>query len=130
MLMWKKTGTLIYSGAGLNSFMYPLDAVLNICYIDLFAVFFAIILLIGIGVGSIAFCLSSRSNNMIAMLMKVIPLAVLAGVYVLNLKNAFNENNVLYGLMKLPGIEIVLAGVVTVIGIGINLVNYKRMRNN
>ena len=62
MLMWKKTGTLIYSGAGLNSFMYSIDAVFNIRYADVFALFFAIALLAGIGVGSITFCLSSCLN--------------------------------------------------------------------
>lgn len=127
MLMWKKTGTLIYSGAGLNSFMYSIDAVFNIRYADVFALFFAIVLLAGIGVGSITFCLSSRSSNVIAMLMKVIPLAVLAGGYILSLKNMFFENNMIYGLIQLPGIEFVLAVVIALIGVGINAVNYKRM---
>lgn len=130
MLLWKKTGTLIYSGAGLNSFMYSIDAVFNIRYVDVFALFFAIVLLVGIGVGSITFCLSSRSSNVIAMLMKVIPLAVLAGGYILSLKNVFFENNMIYGLIQLPGIEFVLAVVIALIGVGINAVNYKRIKNN
>ena len=125
MAIWSTTDTFVFSGAGLNSFMSLREPSLNIRYADLFTLFIVIILLLGIGVGSITFCLSSRSSNVISMLMKVTPLAVVAGMYILGLGNAFYKNNVFYGLVHIPGIEVILAGVIAVFGVVVNVANYK-----
>lgn len=103
---------------------------LNIQYADLFILFAVIALLLGIGVGSITFYLSSRSSNMISILMKVTPLAVVAGMYILGLENAFYENNMIYSLTHIPGIDVVVAGIVAVLGIVVNRVNYKAINHS
>lgn len=130
MAIWSSTDTFVFSGAGLNSFMGIIEPSLNIRYADVFILFIVIALLLGIGVGSIAFCLSSRSNNAISMLMKVTPLAVVVGMYILGLGNAFYKNNVFYGLLHIPGIEAIVAGVIAVVGVVVNMVNYKNVKKN
>ena len=125
MAIWSTTDTFVFSGAGLNSFMSFAEPSLHIRYADVFLLFFVIAVLLGIGVGSMTFCLSSLSSNVISMLMKVTPLAVVTGMYILGLGNAFYENNLFYGLLPIPGIEIVIAGVGALLGVGLSIANYK-----
>lgn len=130
MAIWSTTDTFVFSGAGLNSFMSLIEPALDIRYADVFTLFIVIALLLGIGAGSITFCLSSRSSNVISMLMKVTPLAVVAGMYILGLGNAFYKNNVFYGLVHIPGIEVIVAGVIAVAGVVVNMVNYKNVKKS
>lgn len=129
IIVWKTTGTSAFSRVGLNSFMYHMKPTLKIKYSCMFGLFVLIIGFLGIGVGSIAFCLSSRSSNVISMLIKVTPLAVVAGAYILGLTNAFFRNNIFYNLTHIPGIEILLAAAIAVFGIVINRVNYYLIRS-
>lgn len=130
MAIWNTTDTFVFSGAGLNSFMYAIEPALDIRYADVFTLFVVIALLLGIGVGSITFCLSSRSSNVISMLMKVTPLAVVIGMYILGLGNAFYKDNVFYGLLHIPGIEVMIAGIIAVVGVVVCMVNYKNVKKN
>ena len=127
MAVWGTTNAMDFGKVGLASFMYHIKPTLHITYAEVFGLFMVIMGLMGIGVGSMAFCLSSCSNNMITMLMKVTPLAVVAGAYILSLENVFYENNRLYGFVHISGIEIISAIIIFVAGIIFNIVRYKRI---
>ena len=127
MAVWEKTNAFDFGKVGLASFMYPVKPTLHITYAEVFGLFMVIMGLMGIGAGSMAFCLSSCSNHVIAMLMKVTPLTVIAGAYVLSLENAFYKNNLLYGFLHISGIEIIPAIIIFVTGILCNIVRYKRI---
>lgn len=128
MAVWEKTNAFDFGKVGLASFMYPVKPTLHITYAEVFGLFVAIMGLLGIGAGSMAFCLSSCSNHVIAMLMKVTPLTVIAGTYLLSLENAFYESNLLYGFVHISGIEIIPAFIIFVTGILCNIVRYKLLR--
>ena len=127
MAVWEKTNAFGFGKVGLASFMYPVKPTLHITNAEVFGLFMAIMGLMGIGAGSMAFCLSSCSNHVIAMLMKVTPLTVIAGAYILSLENVFYKNNLLYGFLHISGIEIIPAIIIFVTGILCNIVRYKRI---
>lgn len=127
MAVWEKTNAFDFGKVGLASFMYPVKPTLHITNAEVFGLFMAIMGLMGIGAGSMAFCLSSCSNHVIAMLMKVTPLTVIAGAYILSLENVFYKNNLLYGFLHISGIEIIPAIIIFVTGILCNIVRYKRI---
>ena len=127
MAVWETTNAFDFGKVGLASFMYPIKPTLHITYAEVFGLFMVMMGLMGIGVGSMAFCLSSCSNHMITMLMKVAPLTVIAGAYILSLENVFYENNLLYGIVHIPGIEMISAIMILVAGIIFNIVRYKRI---
>ena len=128
MAVWEKTNAFDFGKVGLASFMYPVKPTLHITNAEVFGLFMAIMGLMGIGAGSMAFCLSSCSNHVIAMLMKVTPLTVIAGAYILSLENLFYENNLLYGFLHISGIEMIPAFIIFVTGILCNIVRYKLLR--
>lgn len=128
MRVWKVTDTAAFGKAGLASFMYAVEPALQITYEEMFGLFIVIMILTGIGVASIVFCLSACSSNVIAMLMKVTPVAVVAGTYTLGLENAFYTNNVLYEALHITGSEILIAGLFCAVGIVFNVRNYKRIK--
>ena len=109
-------------------FKYPVKPTLHITNAEVFGLFMAIMGLMGIGAGSMAFCLSSCSNHVIAMLMKVTPLTVIAGAYILSLENVFYKNNLLYGFLHISGIEMIPAIIIFVTEILCNIVRYKLLR--
>ena len=127
MAVWEKTNAFDFGKVGLASFMYPVKPTLHITNAEVLGLFMAIMGLMGIGAGSMAFCLSSCSNHVIAMLMKVTPLTVIAGAYILSLENVFYKNNLLYGFLHISGIEIIPAIIIFVTGILCNIVRYKRI---
>lgn len=128
MAVWETTNAFDFGNVGLASFMYPVKPTLHITYAEVFGLFMVIMGLMGIGAGSMAFCLSSCSNHVIAMLMKVTPLTVIAGAYILSLENLFYENNLLYGFLHISGIEMIPAFIIFVTGILCNIVRYKLLR--
>lgn len=128
MIAWKTTNTSAFLKTGLDSFMYLMEPTLNMNYGALFVCFIAIMLLLGIGIGSMAFCLSARSSHMIAMLIKITPVAVVAGIYIFGLENAFFKENVFYSVMHIAGIEMILAGIFAVFGIIWNMFQYKDIK--
>ena len=127
MAVWETTNAFDFGKVGLASFMYPVKPTLHITYAEVFGLFMVMMGLMGIGVGSMAFCLSSCSNHMITMLMKVTPLTVIAGAYILSLENVFYENNLLYGFVHIPGIEMIVAIIIFAAGVIVNIVRYKRI---
>ena len=127
MAVWEKTNAFDFGKVGLASFMYPVKPTLHITNAEVFGLFMAIMGLMGIGAGSMAFCLSSCSNHVIAMLMKVTPLTVIAGAYILSLENVFYKNNLLYGFVHIPGIEMIVAIIIFAAGVIVNIVRYKRI---
>lgn len=128
MRAWKVTGAAVFGKAGLASFLYTAEPTLQITYNEMIGLFIVIMGLTGIGVASIVFCISSCSGNVITMLMKVTPVAVVAGAYTLGLINVFYTNNVLYEVLHIPGSEILIAGLLFAVGISFNVWNYKRIK--
>ena len=59
--------------------------------------------------------------------MKVTPLTVIAGAYILSLENVFYENNLIYGFVHISGIEMIVAIIIFVAGVIVNIVRYKRI---
>lgn len=125
MNIWKTTNAFDFAKVGIASFLYSVKPTLQIAYGEIFSMFMIIMGFVGVGAGSIAFCLSSCSNRMISMLTKIIPLAVITGIYILSLESIFYENNVLYSFTHISGVEIIVAIIIFVIGIIFAVMRYQ-----
>ena len=125
---WKTTGTFAYADCNLASFLNTEIPVISITYKSYILLFLLLIYLIAIGMGSIIFFLSAHSANIIAMLLKAIPVSVLGLITALLLQDAFCENNVMYQLINIKYCEVILGTIFLAAGLSLNLYQYKVMQ--
>lgn len=125
---WKSTGVMVFADSDLKSFLNTQNPVIDLTYGKYIALFVAMIYLLAIGMSSIIFCLSAHSSNMIAMLLKTIPVLVVGCIVALLLQDVFFEENVIYHLLKIKYGEVLVVLIFFVTGIFLNMVNYKFLK--
>ena len=123
--MWKTTGSFIYMGCNLQSFLNTEIPVISITYKSYVLLFLLLIYLIAIGMGSIIFILSAQSANIIVMLLKAIPALALGLIASLLLQDAFCESNVMYQLINIKCCEVIAGAMIIIAGMTLNLYQYK-----
>lgn len=128
MLAWRATGTLLFAESDLTSFLNMENFVVSITY-QKYIIFFIIrIYLLVLGIGGILFYLSAHSFNVISMMLKSIPVFAVGVLIALLLQDSFCESNLLYRLLCRKYCEMIAMAAVFVIGIFLNVGNYKVLR--
>ncbi len=119
-----KIGVSDFNDCGIDSFMNWVKPVAVMSFQKWCWLYVGCILLFTLGIGSFIFLISSCTSNIITFILKVIPLLVIAGLY-LNFLNGFlMESNLFYGLLPASGIEIWIAVGVCLVGVLSNIIHY------
>lgn len=130
MLIWKATGTLQYAGSGISSFLNSETSVLPLTYGRFILCFIIITYLLTLGIANIVFYLSAKSVNAINMLIKAIPVLI-AGCFVgLFMEGLLCESNSIYKILHITGCELIVALVIFVVGVFLNVRNYRTLRRS
>ena len=128
MAAWKTTGSFTYTGCNLQSFLNTEIPVISMTYKSYILLFLLLIYLMVIGMGSIIFFLSAQSANIIAMLLKAIPVLALGLIIALLLQDAFCESNAMYQMIHIKCCEVIIGTIIFVVGLTLNLYKYRVMQ--
>lgn len=130
MLIWKATGTLHYAGSEISSFLNSETSVLPLTYGRFILCFIIITYLLTLGIANIVFYLSAKSVNAVNMLIKAIPVLI-AGCFIgLFMRGLLCESNSIYKILHITGCELIVALVIFVVGIFLNVRNYRTLRRS
>lgn len=127
MLIWKTTGTLQYANSEISSFLNSETSVLPLTYGRFILYFIIIAYLLTLGIANIVFFLSSKSVNAINMLIKAIPVLIAGCFLGLFMNGLFCEINRIYKLFHIAGCELIIVLVIFVIGVFLNVKNYRTL---
>ncbi len=127
MLAWGTTGTFLFAGSDMSSFLNTEVFAIPVTYGKYIMLFIIMVYLLVLGISGILFFLSAHSPNMTSMLLKAIPVLVGGILIVLLLQNAFTESNLIYRFTGKKYCEVVVTAVILIVGILLNLGSYKAM---
>jgi hypothetical protein len=125
---WKTTGAMVFADSNLSSFLNTGNPVLNLTYGNYIGWFVIMMYALSLGISSIIFLLSAHSSNMIAMLLKTLPILVIGCIVAMLLQDAFFEENTLYHLLKIKYCEIYVVFMLFAAGLIINVGNIKLLK--
>ncbi len=125
---WKTTGTLQYADSGIASFLNSETPVFLVTYEKFMLSIVAITYVLTLGVANIVFYLSAKSENVIHMLIKAIPVFIVGCLVGLFMNGLFCESNRLYKMFHIPGCEMMVVFAIFVVGVFLNVRNYRAMQ--
>jgi hypothetical protein len=125
--------TFVFWNNGLTSF---LNVAVDFFWFDLtygqYIIFYILLLyILSIGSATIAFVISRFSQNLIALIMKLIPVfSVFCLISFTVFLNTFGNSNLLYRVTKVPWLEPIVCLFVLLIGLASSIYILKREKNN
>lgn len=118
--IYSSNGTWIFWNSGLTSFM-NFTFLMNITYGQYIIIYIGILYVLCLIAATIAFLLSRFSQNLITLIMKLLPLfAVFVTISGGVLSGIFEPSNILYDWTGILGIEPMVCGVLLIIGLAVS----------
>jgi hypothetical protein len=120
-IIYSANDTWIFWNSGLTSFL-NLTFLLDITYGQYIIIYIVVLYMLCLSAAALVFVLSRFSQNLITLIMKLIPLfavfgAIIAGV----LNGTFEPTNIIYDRTGILGIEPIVCGLLLILGLAISL---------
>jgi hypothetical protein len=120
-IIYSSNDTWIFWNSGLTSFL-NLTFLLDITYGQYIIIYIVVLYMLCLSAAALVFVLSRFSQNLITLIMKLIPLfavfgAIIAGV----LNGTFEPTNIIYDRTGILGIEPIVCGLLLILGLAISL---------
>jgi hypothetical protein len=130
-VIYSTNGTFAFWNNGLNSFLNPYNIImLNMSYGQYITALVVMAYLLTLGTSAFAFVFSRFSQNLIALLMKLIPIFIAVVLFCSNyvFDAPFARYNILYRRTGVVGIEAVVCAVILIAGFASSFIAARRER--